>query len=195
MSATTTTNIPSQTFSLTVTGITNPPSTLQTSSFVVTTYYNSNSNALVDNGTIAGITPTKASLNTSQVRFSSSSAINSDTAVSYYISFVLNNRIVSGGFVLVYFPSTVTFAVSAVPTACQVGFNSGGMSATTCTVTFNSTFYVFNFTNPFQSTIGEVGTNVTVGILGSATNPPTTTPFGPFSIFTRYNDGTEVATM
>ena len=194
-SATTTTNIPTQTFTLTVSGITNPPSTLPTSNFIVTTYYNSNSNALVDNGTITGITATKATLNSSQIKISSSSLRNSDTAVSYYISFVINNRIVSGGFVLVYFPSTVVFTTSAVPSACQVGFNSSATSATTCSVTFNTTYYVFNFSNAFQSVSGEVGTNVTLAILGSAANPPTTTPFGPFSIYTRYNDGTDVSTM
>ena len=96
---------------------------------------------------------------------------------------------------MIYFPSTVVFAVSAVPTACQVGFNSSPLSATTCSVTFNTSFYAFNFSNPFQSTEGEVGTNVTLAILGSATNPPTTTPFGPFSIYTRYNDGSDVSTM
>jgi len=134
-------------------------------------------------------------LNTSQVRISSSSAKNLDTGVSYYISFALNNRIASGGSVLIYFPSTVVFTVSAVPTACQVGFNSSASTATTCSVTFNTSFYIFNFSNPFQSTVGEVGTNVTLTIIGSATNPPTTTPFGPFSIYTRYNDGTDVSTM
>jgi hypothetical protein len=96
---------------------------------------------------------------------------------------------------LLYFPSAVVFATNAVPTACQVGFNSSATSATTCTVTFNTTFYVFNFTNPFQSVSGEVGTNVTLAILGSAANPPTSTPFGPFSIYTFYNDGSVVSTM
>jgi len=40
-----------------------------------------------------------------------------------------------------------------------------------------------------------VGTNVTLGIVGAATNPSTTTPFGPFSLFTYYNDGTIVASL
>jgi hypothetical protein len=134
-------------------------------------------------------------LNTAQVTISSSSLRNLDTAVSYFISFIINHRIITGGFVLLYFPSAVVFATNAVPTACQVGFNSSATSATTCTVTFNTTFYVFNFTNPFQSVSGEVGTNVTLAILGSAANPPTSTPFGPFSIYTFYNDGSVVSTM
>ena len=194
-----TSSIPSQTLTLTVSGITNPPSTLTTSSFSVTTYYTSNINGKVNEGSIGGITATKSTLDYTKVVISSSSAKNSDTSVSYYVSFVLNNRIASGGFIVLYFPSVVasmvTFTLSAVAAQSTISLNGGTASSTTCSGSLAGTYYSFNFSTPFSASSGEVGTNVTLGIVGAATNPPSTAPFSPFSIFTYYSDGSLVSSL
>jgi len=149
-----TSNIPAQTFNLTVSGVTNPPSTLTTSPFSVTTYYTSSSNGKVDSGTIAGVTASKAAIDYTKVMITSSSPKNSDTSVSYFVSFIINNRIASGGYIVLYFPSQVTFALTAVPSQCQISLNSTGASSTTCTASLATAYYVFNFSTPFSSTAG-----------------------------------------
>ncbi len=187
-----TANIPAQTFTIAVSGITNPPSTLTTPSFSVVTFY-SGINGAVDAGSVAGITATKATIDYTKVVIFASSTINSDTGVSYFVSFEINNALTVGSSVVLYFPPAVTFALSAVSSQCQVAINGGTAQPTTCSGTLAAQ-YIFTFNNPFVSA-ASVGTTVTLGITGIATNPSNTQPFSPFSIYTYYSDTTLVASL
>lgn len=184
--------IPAHTFTMTVSGITNPPSTTTTGVFTFTSYYNSNSSAKVDSGTIAGVAATAAAVDYTKIVVASSSPITSDTAVSYYFSFVVQNPIPVGGFVIVNFPTSIVFDLATVSGNCQLRINSSSATTTPCTASL-TTSYVFNFTNPFPSGPATAGTNLTFCILNAATNPPTTQPVSSFSVFTYYSDGSSIA--
>jgi hypothetical protein len=189
----TTSNIPAQTFTLTISGITNPPSTATTGPFTLTTYYNSSASAAVDSGSIPGVTATSAAIDYTKFVVTSSSPTTSDTTVTYYFSFVVQNPIPVGGFVMIYFPPTILFDLSTVNNNnCQLMVNSAPVSSTPCTASL-TTAYIFNFTNPFPANAAGVGTNLTFVILNAATNPPTTQPVSPFSVFTYYSDGSSIA--
>lgn len=185
-------NIPAQTFTLMINGITNPPSTTTTGTFRLTTYYNGTISAAVDSGTISGVTATAAAIDYTKIVVSSSSFITSDTTVTYYFSFLVQNPIPAGGFVIVNFPTAIVFDLATANNNCQLMVNSGTPTSTPCTAALG-TSYVFNFTNPFPSTPAAVGTNLTFAILSAATNPPTTQPVSPFSVSTYYSDGSSIA--
>lgn len=178
---TSTSNIPAQTFTMVVSGITNPPSTTATAGFTITTYYNSSSSAQVDSGTIAGVTATPATIDYTKIEVLSSSLVTSDTSVTYYLSFVVQNAIPIGGFVIVYFPTSINFDVTIANSNCQIMVNSSAAASSPCSATLG-TSYAFNFSNPFPSSPASANTNITLIILNAATNPPTTQPIAPFSI-------------
>lgn len=188
----TSSNIPAQTFTLTIIGITNPPSTTTTGVFTITTYYNSSISASVDSGTIAGVTAIPAFIDFTKFLVTSSSSITSDTTVTYSFSFLVQNPIPVGGYVILHFPMTITFDLPTANNNCQLMVNSGSTTSTPCTAS-SATSYIFNFTNPFPSVAAGVGTNLTFIILNAATNPPTTQPVSPFSVFTYYSDGSSIA--
>lgn len=185
-------NIPKQTFTVKVSGITNPPSTKPTASFSVVTYYSS-AGASVDAGTISGITAVGATIDFTKASVAASSRVNSATAVTYSLSFIVNNPIPAGGYIVLYFPTAITFDTSAASSQCSIMINSGSVTSTSCTATLSAT-YVFNFTNPLSSSAG-VNTNLTLVIGGAATNPASTRPFSPFSIFTYHSDTYPIASM
>jgi len=112
---------------------------------------------------------------------SSSSFVTSDTGVTYFFSFVLNNPVPRGGFLIVYFPTIIYFNVAIANNNCEISINSSAAATTPCTANLG-TAYVFNFTNPFPSSGVGVNTNITLKILSAATNPPTTAPISPFSL-------------
>lgn len=185
-------NIPKQTLTIKVSGITNPPSTKSTPSFSVVTYYSS-TGASVDAGTISGVTAVTATIDFTKASVSASSRVNSATAVTYYLSFTVNNPIPAGGYIVVYFPTAITFDTTAVSSQCSIIINSGSATSTSCTATLSTT-YIFNFTNPLSSSAG-INTNLTLVIGGAATNPASTRPFSPFSIFTYHSDTFPIASM
>jgi hypothetical protein len=188
----TTNNIGAQTFTITVSGITNPPSTLTTSTFGLTTYYSS-AGGIVETGTIPGITATAATIDFTKASVSASNRVNSATAVTYYLSFVIANAIPAGGYILAYFPTAIVFDTAAAASSCQIMLDSGTATSTTCTAIL-STSYIFNFTNPLSSG-AAVNTNITLVISASATNPTSTRPFQPFSIYTYHSNGALIASL
>ena len=192
---TSTSNIPAQTFTMVVSGITNPPSTTTTAGFVITTYYNSSSSAEVDSGTIAGVTATPATIDHTKIEVLSSSLVTSDSSVTYYLSFVVQNAIPIGGFVIVYFPTSILFDLAVANSNCQIMVNSSAAASSPCSGTLGASSYAFNFSNPFPSTAAGANTNLTLVILNAATNPPTTQPIAPFSIETFYSDGSSIANV
>ena len=145
-----TNNIPAQTFNLTVNGITNPPSIKPTDGLTVTTFYSSGSGQ-VDSGTVTGVTSTKASIDHTKASISSNSLVNSATGVTYSISFEVKNPIPAGGYIRVLFPSQVTFETAAASSSCQISLNNGSSTSTSCTASFSSPTYTFNFTNPLTA--------------------------------------------
>ena len=110
-------DIPAQTFTLTVNGVTNPPSTQTTGTFTLTTIYSS-AGGSVDTGTIPGVTATGGSIDHNLASISSSSAVNSATAVSYSTTFTVNNPIPPGGYIIVNYPTAVTFDTAAAGSSC-----------------------------------------------------------------------------
>jgi len=183
-------NIPGQTFTLTVNGIQNPPSLKQTSNFLITTYYLSSDPSTVDTGSIAGITATTATID--KFIISSSSLITSATGVTYYFTFTVANPISAGGYIILNYPLSIKFDIAS-SVSCEVKINNDPAQPTSCTAVAG-TNYVFNYTNPFIAT-ATIGTNITLSVVGAATNPPTTQNVNPFSIYTYYSDGTNIANL
>lgn len=103
---------------MTVSGITNPPSTATTPTFTVTTFYNTSSSAQVDSGSISGVTSTAGSIDYTKIVISSSSLITSDTGVTYSLSFVIQNPIPIGGSIKLYFPTTIYFDLTIANGNC-----------------------------------------------------------------------------
>ena len=135
----------------------------------------------MDSGTIPGVTATAATIDYTKIEVLSSSLVTSDTSVTYYMSFVVQNAIPVGGFVIIYFPTTIYFDLAVANSNCQIMVNSSAAASSPCSATLG-TFYAFNFSNPFPSTAATASTNITLVILNAATNPPTTQPIAPFSI-------------
>lgn len=177
-----TSTIPAQTFTLVLSNVKNPPSTKTTDAFTLSTYYNSSSSAGVDAGSIGGVTATPATIDYTKISVLSSSLITSDTTVTYYFSFVVQDPIPAGGFIIVYFPTTITFNLVVANNNCQIMINSSTAVTTPCTASQGSNSYIFNFTNPISSAPATTNTNLTLSILNAATNPPTTQPVSPFSV-------------
>lgn len=187
-------SIPGQTFTLVVNGIKNPPSTTQTSSFTLYSYYTNSASTLVGAGTINGVTATIATIDYTTVVISSSSLVTSATGVTYYYSFIVNNPIPVGGFIHLYFPTSIIFDLGIANNNCLIMINGSAAISTPCSGSLTSN-YKFIFSNPFPSTPATVNTNITLIILNAATNPPTTQPVSPFSVATFYSDGSSIAIL
>ncbi len=93
-----TVNIPAQTLRFTILSVQNPPSVNPSGTFTSYTYYTSDSNYLVSQGTITGVTATLDIINPSTVSVVPSSYIVSDTLVTYSINFVNGNTIGQSGY-------------------------------------------------------------------------------------------------
>lgn len=89
--------IPTQTFTITLGMITNPGSTKPSLGFNVMTYYQAGSEYLVASGTAGGITATAGLLRSSDVVIGKSSDVVLAGAVDYTISFVTLNEIPQNG--------------------------------------------------------------------------------------------------
>lgn len=174
-------NIPAQTFTLLVNGLKNPPSNAITPAFSVTTYYTASESTAVDAGSISGVTATAGVIDYTTIVVSSSSFVTSDTGVTYYFSFLLNNPVPRGGFIIVHFPTIISFNLAVANNNCGISINASASATTPCTATLG-TSYRFNFTNPFPSSGATINSNITLIILSAATNPPTTAPINPFSL-------------
>jgi hypothetical protein len=165
-----------------VNGIKNPPSNAVTPAFSLNTYYTASDSTGVDAGSISGVTAIAGIIDFTTISVSSSSFVTSDTGVTYSFSFILNNPVPRGGFIIVYFPTIINFNIAIANNNCELGIN-GSMPATTpCTAATLATKYAFNFTNPFPSQDITINSNITLKILNAATNPPTTAPISPFSL-------------
>lgn len=184
-------NIQGQSFSLTVSGVTNSPSVKPSGTFSMVTYYGTGGQ--VDAGTIPGVTASQATIDYTKASVSASSTVNSATAVSYSLSFTIANPIPAGGYILAYFPTAVTFDLAAAASQCHIMLNSSTSVSTACTATLG-TSYIFNFTNPLSAT-ATATTNITLVISSAATNPGSTKPFSPFSVYTYHSDGYLIASM
>lgn len=172
----------------------NPPSNAVTSSFLLTTYYTASDSTGVDAGSISGVTAVAGIIDYTTISVSSSSFVTSDTGVTYFFSFIMNNPVPKGGFIIVYFPTIINFNIAIANNNCEIGINGSMPTTTPCTATLSTT-YIFNFTNPFPSQSVTTNTNITLKILNAATNPPTTAPISPFSLQVFYSDGSSIANV
>lgn len=91
-------SVPAQTFRLTFNSIRNAPSTAPSENFTVTTYYTSDVDDLVSEGTIGGVTALKDVINVTTVSVVPSNYVVSDSNVSYTFSFLVGNDIPQYGY-------------------------------------------------------------------------------------------------
>ena len=94
---------------------------------------------------------------------------------------------------MVHYPTAITFDTAAASSSCSISLNSATATSTSCTTSLGS-FYIFNFTNPL-STAAPASTVVSLTVSGAATNPASTKPFSPFSIYTYHSDGSLIASL
>lgn len=187
--------IPGQIYTLAINGVKNPPSTATSGGWTISTYYNSGDNTLVASGSVAGVVSTAATVDYTGVTISASSQITSDSAVSYYLSFIVQNPIPIGGYIVLYFPSDISFNTAVAASNCKVAINNGASSSTPCSGLLSGTSYIFNFTSPFSIVGASLNDNVTLSIVSSATNPISTKPVSPFSIYTYSSDTSLIASL
>ena len=90
-------------------------------------------------------------------------------------------------------PIALTIDISAASGTCFVMLNSTSSVSTSCNVNLNGSYYVVNYINPFTVTVGS-GSNITVSV-GAVTNPATTQPFSPFSIYTYHSNTYLISSM
>lgn len=94
-----TADISIQTIEVRVEGVVNAPSTSPSGAFTVETYYTSDTNSLVAQGTISGVTATVGAISSGTVEVVPSSYVVLDTGVTYTLSFVNTYEIPIGGFI------------------------------------------------------------------------------------------------
>lgn len=93
-----TSSIVAQTLRFVISGVQNAPSVNPSGSFIVATYYTTDVNDLVSQGTIAGVTATLDIINPSTVSVVPSSFVVSNTLTTYTLNFVTSNLIPQGGY-------------------------------------------------------------------------------------------------
>lgn len=91
-------NIVAQTLRLVISGVQNAPSVNPSGTFSIATYYTTDTNDLVSQGTIAGVTATLDIIDPSRVSVVPSSYVVSDTLVTYTLKFVTGNAVPQGGY-------------------------------------------------------------------------------------------------
>lgn len=103
--------------------------------------------------------------------------------------------IVSGGYVIINIPLAIVIDLATANNNCNINLNNTTPVSTPCLFTQTSTHYQVNFTNPFQINAVDKDTILRFTILSSATNPVSTQPVSPFSIFTYSSDSSLIASI
>lgn len=183
-------SIGSQTFNLTISGVTNPPSSQTSSNFNVTTYYTSTDDSSVATGSMGAVTATPSTLISSSVTITPSSYVVMANGVTYTVGFKNNNAIPTNGYIVLGVPYGVTALVGSVTNMCFAATASGATpSSTSCSGTDTGSMYLFTFPNIFSSSGVAANTTLTLRISSIFTNPISTEPVSSFSISTYASGG------
>lgn len=185
-------NIPTQTLTVRVVGVGNPPSTQPSSTFNITTYYSSTDDTAVSTGSMGSVTATPAALNSSNVVITPSNYVVKNTNVDYTVSFLTTNPIPTGGTITLGVPYAIPVAITSVGTMCSGAITSpSGLSSVSCTGVNNITnsMYEITFTTLLLAQGVAAGANITLKVASVFTNPISTDPVGSFSITTASSSG------
>jgi hypothetical protein len=183
----TVTTIPAQAgISLTINGVTNPPDTATTGSFTVTTFHTSNTQGIVDVGSIAGITCTPGTISINTISVVPSSYVAMQSSVTYTINFNNTYIIPQNGYIVLNIPNDITIVTALLPNHCRLSISGSGFVSTTCSLasTANSSFYQITFSAPAQTAFIPANSLISLQILSICTNPTNTRIITPFQIFT-----------
>lgn len=182
-------NINSQTFTVRVSGIINPPSTQPSGNFNITTYYSSTDDTSVASGSMGAVTATVSTLNSSTVTITPSSSVVRATGVSYTVSFQNNNPIPTNGYIILGIPDGITAQIGSVANMCFASTSASSTpSSTTCSGAQSGSMYLVTFPNIFSSSGVPANSTITLRIDSIFTNPVSTEPVSSFSIST-YTSG------
>ena len=184
--------IPAQTLSITITGLVNPPSTALTDTFTVTTFYESTDDTLVASGLLDGINATVATISGANAQVTPSSFVVADTSVTYFFSLTVQNIIPAGGYFEVSIPFDLTVDVASVGSHCSININSTSYVGTDCSVAQTNASYVITFSNPF-TVDATINTNIIAKVESVFRNPLSSQPTQSFGIFTYHSDGNSIA--
>jgi hypothetical protein len=177
-------NIPGQVMTIQVNGVVNPPSAQPSTSFNVTTYYTTTDDTSVATGSNGSITATPSALNSLTATITPSSYVVSATQIDYIITFILNNPIAIGGYIVLGIPYGVFAIISSASGNCYAAIATGTLSSTSCTGIDNSTMYVVTFPSIFLSQGVAGSTKITLKIAKIFTNPISTDSVSSFTIAT-----------
>jgi hypothetical protein len=109
-----------------------------------------------------------------------------DSKVTYTFSFVIGNPISVGGFIQMTTPKDLVLDITNLSNSCKISINSSNFVPTHCTASADGHF--INFTTPASNSNISEGSNISLQILKSFTNPTTTQPVANFTIKTYYGD-------
>lgn len=159
-----TSGITVQTLKFTILGVQNAPSINPSGSFSITTYYTTDINDLVSQGTIGGITATLDTIDPSRVSVVPSSYVVSDTLVTYSLNFVNGNNLPQSGYCEITIPTGITLMIGSVSSYCKLSINSSAYFSTACSGTPITGGYYVNFTSIAQSSALPAGTSISLRI-------------------------------
>lgn len=178
-----------QILSVTLFSAKNPPSTATSDKFALTLYYNNHTGSTVSTGSINGINDiTMDIIDVTKVVISPSSDLVLDSKVNYTISFVIGNDISVGGFIVVTIPIDIKVDISNISNNCKISINSTKFISTPCIAINYSNGTLINFTASAPAYTIVEGSTISLQVLNSFTNPPTTLPVSNFTIRTYYGD-------
>lgn len=177
-------NIQSQSFTLTISGIINPPDISTTNSFTIYTYYSSSLQGLVETGSISGITATVGTISFTTVSVIPSSYTVLQNLVNYTISFNNTYIIPVGGYIVLQIPLDISIILTSISTYCKIAFNGLGFNSTICTGINTGTYYQINFTQAAQTLLIPANTLISLRIDSLCTNPTNTRIVSGFTIMT-----------
>jgi hypothetical protein len=177
-------SIPSQVATIQVNGVVNPPSIQPSDVFNITTYYSITDDTSVATGSMGSITATPSTLNSLSVSITPSSFVVQATQVDYTITFILNNPIAIGGYIVLGIPYGISAVISSASGNCYAAVGAGSLSSTSCTGIDNSSMYVITFPSIFLSQGVTGNTQITLKIARIFTNPISTESVSSFTIAT-----------
>jgi hypothetical protein len=97
------------------------------------------------------ITAMPSTLNSLSVSIIPSSYVVQATQVDYTITFILNNPIAIGGYIVLGIPYGVSAVISNALGNCYAAVGAGSLSSSSCTAIDNSSMYVITFPSIFLS--------------------------------------------
>ena len=183
----TVTTIPAQAgISLSINGVTNPGDTATTGNFIITTFYTSNTQGVVDIGSIAGVTSTTGTISINTISVVPSSYVAMQSGVTYTVNFNNTYIIPQNGYIVLDIPNDITIVTALLPNYCRLSISASNYFPTTCTLTTtpNTSFYQITFSSPAQSAAIPPNSLISLQILSICTNPTNTRIVTPFQIYT-----------